>query len=219
VDTVNMPLASDTRPYHHGRLREALVDAGVKLAREQGPEAVILRAAARDAGASHNAAYRHFADRDELLRAVCERCMSKLATLMEQRIAAVAAEPDPVEFAWARLGELGRAYVEFATTEPGWFRTAFAVPRSTHNFAPGEGVGASGLGPYDLLTARLDELLDAGAMTVQRRPGAEYAAWSAVHGLATLVNDGPLRDLPAPEREHALRSVLDVISHGLRAGP
>jgi hypothetical protein len=56
-------------------------------------------------------------------------------------------------------------------------------------------------------------------MTPQRRPGAEYAAWSAVHGLATLVNDGPLRDLPAAEREHALRSVLDVISHGLRAGP
>jgi AcrR family transcriptional regulator len=214
-----MPLASTSRPYHHGRLREALVDAGVALAREQGPEAVILRAAARDAGASHNAAYRHFADRDELLRAVCERCMSKLATLMEERITAAAADTDPVEFAWARLGALGRAYVEFATTEPGWFRTAFAVPRSTHNFAPGEGVGTSGLGPYDLLTARLDELLDVGAMTPQRRPGAEYAAWSAVHGLATLVNDGPLRDLPAAEREHALRSVLDVVSQGLRARP
>jgi AcrR family transcriptional regulator len=214
-----MSPASTSRPYHHGRLREALVDAGLALAREQGPEAVILRAAARDAGASHNAAYRHFADRDELLRAVCERCMSKLATLMEQRIAAAAADPDPVEFAWARLDALGRAYVEFATTEPGWFHTAFAVPRSTHNFAPGEGVGASGLGPYDLLAARLDELLDVGATTPQRRPGAEYAAWSAVHGLATLVNDGPLRDLPAAEREHALRSVLEVVSQGLRARP
>jgi AcrR family transcriptional regulator len=178
---------------------------------------VILRAAARDAGASHNAAYRHFADRDELLRAVCERCMSKLATLMELRIAATAADPDHIEFAWARLGALGRAYVEFATTEPGWFRTAFAVPRSTHNFASGEGVGASGLGPYELLAARLDELLDVGAMTPQRRLGAEYAAWSAVHGLATLVNDGPLRELPAAEREHALQVVLDVIGQGLRA--
>jgi AcrR family transcriptional regulator len=214
-----MSRASTPRPYHHGRLREALVDAGVALARELGPEAVILRAAARAAGASHNAAYRHFADRDELLRAVCERCMSKLATLMEQRIAATAADADPVEFAWGRLGALGRAYVEFATTEPGWFRTAFAVPRTTHAFAPGEGVGPGGLGPYDLLGARLDELVDVGAMPPQRRPGAEYAAWSAVHGLATLVNDGPLRDLPAAERERALRSVLDVVSHGLRAGP
>jgi hypothetical protein len=54
-------------------------------------------------------------------------------------------------------------------------------------------------------------------MTAQRRPGAEYGAWSAVHGLATLVNDGPLRDLPEAERERALRSVLDVVSHGLGA--
>jgi AcrR family transcriptional regulator len=211
--------AAPPRPYHHGRLRAALVDAGVALARDQGPEAVVLRAAARDAGASHNAAYRHFADRDELLRAVCERCMSMLATLMEQRIAAAPADPDPVVVAWARLGALGRAYVEFATSEPGWFRTAFAVPRTTHSFAPGEGVGAGGLGPYDLLAARLDELVDAGAMTPERRPGAEYAAWSAVHGLATLVNDGPLRDLPATERERALDTVLDVISQGLRAAP
>ncbi|MDT4927046.1 MAG: hypothetical protein QOG01_4759 [Pseudonocardiales bacterium] len=211
--------AAPPRPYHHGRLREALLDAGVALAREQGPEAVVLRAAARDAGASHNAAYRHFADRDELLRAVCERCMSKLATLMEQRIAAAPADPDPIESAWARLGALGRAYVEFATTEPGWFRTAFAVPRGTHSFAPGEGVGASGQGPYDLLAARLDELVKVGAMAPESRPGAEYAAWSAVHGLATLVNDGPLRDLPATERERALRSVLDVVRHGLRARP
>jgi AcrR family transcriptional regulator len=90
-----MPSDASPRPYHHGRLREALVDAGVTLAREQGPEAVILRAAARAAGASHNAAYRHFADRDELLRAVCERCMSRLATLMEQRVAAAAAAPAP----------------------------------------------------------------------------------------------------------------------------
>jgi hypothetical protein len=148
--------------------------------------------------------------------------MTKLAILMEQRIGAVPADPanpanpDPVDAAWARLGALGEAYVEFATTEPGWFRTAFAVPRSTHTFAPGEGVGASGLGPHDLLTARLDELVEVGAMPLARRPGAEYAAWSAVHGLATLVNDGPLRDLPAAERKQALHIVLDAVSQGLR---
>jgi AcrR family transcriptional regulator len=65
VDTVNIPFRSSSdRPYHHGQ----------------------LRAATRAAGVSHNAAYRHFADRDELLRAVCERCMSRLATLMQRRI-------------------------------------------------------------------------------------------------------------------------------------
>jgi AcrR family transcriptional regulator len=250
VDTVNMPTETSSRssrPYHHGRLRDALVDAGLALARTEGPEAVVLRAATRAAGVSHNAAYRHFADRDELLRAVCERCMSRLALLMEQRIDAAAGDPDPVAAAWARLDALGRAYVEFAVAEPGWFRTAFAVPRTLPTFAPGEGTtgertgerttgegttgegttgersgegtgegtGAGGLGPFGLLRARLDELVEVGAVPPDRRPGAEYAAWSAVHGLSTLLNDGPLRDLPAAERERALQVVLDSIARGL----
>jgi AcrR family transcriptional regulator len=204
-----------SRPYHHGRLRDALVDAGLELARADGPESVVLRAATRAAGVSHNAAYRHFADRDELLRAVCERCMSRLALLMEKRIDALPADPDPVAAAWARLDAVGRAYVEFATTEPGWFRTAFAVPRTLHTFGPGEGRGAGGLGPFSLLCARLDELVEAGAIPPERRPRAEYAAWSAVHGLSALLNDGPLRDLPAAEREHALQAVLDLVARGL----
>ncbi|WP_322779285.1 TetR/AcrR family transcriptional regulator [Frankia sp. Cas4] len=215
VDTVNMLAADSSRPYHHGRLREALVDAGVALARAGGPEAVVLRAASRAAGVSNNAAYRHFADRDELLRAVCERSMSSLALLMEQRVAALPADPDPLAAAWARFDALGRAYVEFATTEPGWFRTAFAVPRTMHSFGPGEGVGASGVGPYELLCARLDELVEVGAIPPERRPRAEYAAWSAVHGLSTLLNDGPLRDIPATERDQALRVVFDFVARGI----
>jgi AcrR family transcriptional regulator len=213
-----MPGDAPSRPYHHGRLRDALVEAGVELARAQGPEAVVLRSATRAAGVSHNAAYRHFADRDALLRAVCERCMTRLALLMEQRVDAIDARNgpgDPAATAWLRLDALGRAYVEFATAEPGWFRTAFAVPRTTHMFAPGEGVGTSGLGPYGLLSARLDELVDVGAIPPERRPRAEYAAWSAVHGFSSLLNDGPLRDLPDTERRHALQAVLDVVTRGL----
>ena len=210
-----MSATASERSYHHGRLREALLVAGLGLARADGPEAVVLRAASRAAGVSHNAAYRHFADRDELLRAVCEQCMSRLAVLMEARIDALPADRDPVATAWARLDAIGRAYVEFAATEPGWFRTAFAVPPTLDSFGLGEGVGASGLGPYALLSARLYELVEVGAVPSGRRPGAEYAAWSAVHGLSTLLNDGPLRDLPAIEREHALRVVLDTVARGL----
>ncbi|MHB8450894.1 MAG: TetR/AcrR family transcriptional regulator [Mycobacteriales bacterium] len=209
VDTVNMC------PYHHGQLREALVDAALALARPAGPEAVVLRAVARQAGVSHNAAYRHFADRDALLRAVCERCMSRLAVLMEQRIAAVPGGRDLVAIAWAQLEATSRAYVEFATTEPGWFRTAFAVPRTLGHFAPGEGAGASGLNPYQLLGARLDALVEVGTLPRKRRPGAQFAAWSAVHGLAALLIDGPMRDLPREQRALGLRKVLEVVARGL----
>jgi AcrR family transcriptional regulator len=217
VDTVNMAVREpvESRPYHHGRLPEALIDAAFRLARTQGPDAVVLRAAAREVGVSHNAAYRHFADRDALLRAVCERCMAELARLMEARIAAVADDTDPAAAAWGRLAATGRAYVEFATTEPGWFRTAFAVPRALGHLRPGEGAGDSGRNPYQLLGACLDDLVATGGLPAERRPGAEIAAWSAVHGLASLLIDGPLRDLPAADRAAAMDKVLSVVSGGL----
>jgi AcrR family transcriptional regulator len=203
------------RNYHHGNLRAALIEAGVELARQGGPDAVVLREASRSAGVSHNAAYRHFADRDELLRAVCERCMTALAELMEQRIDAAGPPDGAEETAHRRLRATGQAYVAFASTEPGLFRTAFAVPDTLSWFGEGEGVGCSGLGPLQLLGAQLDGLVATGALPAERRPLAEFAAWSSVHGLATLMVEGPLRALPDADRELALTRLLDTIERGL----
>ena len=213
-----MSVTTTSQPgsYHHGNLRVALIDAGVELAREGGPDAVVLREASRRAGVSHNAAYRHFADRDSLLAAVCGRCMSALARLMEKRIAQAApASDDGLKGARRRLRATGTAYVEFALTEPGWFRTAFAVPAELHYLAGDEGLGESGLGPLELLGAQLDAVVKAGGPPPKRRPGAEFTAWSAVHGLAMLLIDGPLRELPQPERDAALEHLLDTITRGL----
>src|SRR3954449_9656694 len=74
------------RGYHHGNLREALVAAGLELARASGPNAVVLRAASRQAGVSHNAVYRHFANQEDLLAAVAQRCMTQLGLLMTERM-------------------------------------------------------------------------------------------------------------------------------------
>jgi AcrR family transcriptional regulator len=221
VDTVNisvLPLSSAVLGYHHGNLREALIDAAEEKARVGGPDEVGLRAVARAAGVSHNAAYRHFADRDELLRAVCERCMSHLAELMEARTAKVARTRNPVDAAWRRLEETGRAYIEFALTEPGWFRTAFRVPLSSEGLDRASGRGPGGLSPFELLGRALDGLVEVGAMAADDRPGAEFPAWASVHGLASLLLDGPLRDLPDQGRRFAEDKVLSVVSAGLRSG-
>ncbi len=202
--------AHRSRPYHHGNLRETLVEAGVELARTGGPDAVVLRAVSRQAGVSHSAAYRHFADHDELLAAVGARCMAELAHLMAARTRAVRVR-DPVRRARARLEAVGRAYVDFAVSEPGWFRTAFAG----HPAGPGERATPPGNDPYALLSARLDELVEVGALPPERRPGAEQAAWSMVHGLSNLLLDGPLRDLSPDEREDATRTALAVVRRGL----
>lgn len=201
--------------YHHGRLREALIGAGVELARAGGPEAVVLREANRAVGVSHSASYRHFPDRDALLRAVCERCMAALARLMEQRLAGLPRQADPRRHAWDALDATGQAYIEFALTEPGWFRTAFGVPDQLRPLAPGEGCGDSGRSPYQLLSDRLDELVASGAVPASRRRQAETGPWAAVHGLATLLIDGPLRGLPAAQRETAVETVLTLVRRGL----
>lgn len=69
--------------------------------------------------------------------------------------------------------------------------------------------------PYQVLADSLDGLLAVGAIPADRRPGAEYAAWSAVHGLSCLLIDGPLRDLPIAERQVALDKVLSMDFGGL----
>lgn len=214
----------ENRTYHHGNLRAALVEAGVQLARTGGPSAVVLRAVSREAGVSHNAAYRHFADHQDLLAAVAARCTEQLGLLMIERTARVAPD-EPAPRAWARLAAVGRAYIDFALTEHGWFRTAFSGA-TPHGGTPRGGTpkGATAAGPrpddagtdpYALLGARLDELVRAGALPAERRPGAEYAAWSAVHGLAGLLVDGPLRELPADQVQVAIETVLAAVARGL----
>src|ERR1700753_2164093 len=92
VDTVNMSSDEGARArYHHGNLRTALVDTGVELARTGGASAVVLRAVSRQAGVSHNAAYRHFADQEDLLAAVAAQCLTRLGELMVDRSARVTA--------------------------------------------------------------------------------------------------------------------------------
>jgi AcrR family transcriptional regulator len=213
VDTVNM---QTEKPYHHGNLRDELIEAAMTLARGGGPDAVVLRAATRNAGVSHNAAYRHFADRDALLRAVCDRCMARLADRMDDNLDRVPPSDDLIDQAWSRLAAVGLAYIEFAQSEPGWFRTAYSVPGRHEPFGLGEGVGRTGRTPIELLSDCLDRLLEVGGISVGARPNAEYAAWCGVHGLSTLIVDGPLRTLSPAERETATGKVLQVIADGLR---
>jgi AcrR family transcriptional regulator len=221
VDTVNMVRGdvAQQHSYHHGNLRQALVEAGVELARTGGPNAVVLRAASRQAGVSHNAVYRHFASQEDLLAAVAQQCMRQLSLLMTERMSRVTTR-DRVRRANARLEAIGRAYIEFARTEPGWFRTAFSSARA-HDAAGSatewstDAADESVLNPYDVLRAALDDLVEVGALTPERRDGAEYAAWSGVHGLSSLLLDGPLHQLPEEEIERAIGIVLGVVNRGL----
>ena len=111
--------------YHHGNLRPALIEAAAELARTSGPDGVVLREVARRTGVSHNAAYRHFADRDALLSEVAALAMERLGQAMSSRLDAVDLA-DPAQRSAEQLRAVGRAYVDYALEEPGLFEVAFA---------------------------------------------------------------------------------------------
>ncbi|AYF78086.1 TetR/AcrR family transcriptional regulator [Nocardia yunnanensis] len=185
--------------YHHGALRTALIDAGIALASEGGPDRVVLREAARAAGVSHSAAYRHFADREALLAEVSRHARAELAAEMRRRLSRVR---DPR----ARLHAVGTSYIDFALTRTGLFRTAFGAAA-----APGDGAADD---PHRILGQVLDEALAAGLLDPEVRPGAETAAWSAVHGLSTLLLSGAL-PTTRPDIDAAVSQVLGLINRGL----
>ncbi|MEO5736831.1 MAG: TetR/AcrR family transcriptional regulator [Variovorax sp.] len=203
--------------YRHGDLRRALLDAGIDLARGGGPDAVVLREATRRAGVVPNAAYRHFASRLDLLREVRAAALAAVALSMETELAAVPAGAPPAEAARAGLRAIGAGYMSFAQQETGLFRTAFfAEPEVLGALAAGPAAGGpSGLNPFELLGAALDRMVEAGVLPGERRPGAEFIAWAAVHGLALLMIDGPLRDMPGAQVEALAQRVLDMVEKGL----
>lgn len=201
--------------YRHGDLRRALLDAGIELAREGGPEAIVLREATRRAGVVPNAAYRHFANRLDLLQAVRAAALSMVAMAIEAELAKLPRSRKPADHARACLRAVGTGYLAFAQAETGLFRTAFSVPDRVDNDADPAKAGASGMNPFQLLGDALDKMVEAGVLPPARRPGAEYLAWSAVHGLALLIIDGPMRSVPPEQTERLAKRLLEMVEKGL----
>ena len=208
------PRQAEHRRRPRGAVRDGLIAAGLELARTGGPDAVVLREATRMVGVVPNAAYRHFADRDELLAAVCAAAMRELADRMAASVARVRGRRGDPGPARARLRAIGLAYLEFAREEPGLFATAFALPQQHAYGGADNGTGPERT-PLDQLRIVLDELVDAGVLDRPRRDGIEYPIWSAVHGLAVLTGPGPLRDLPDAARHQLEELTLSFIGAGL----
>ncbi len=205
--------------YHHGDLPRALADAATDLARRGGPDAIVLREAARRVGVSAAAAYRHYMGQGELLQAVKQRALAALADAMQDGLDRGEPLADPAQEAVRRFGNLGRAYVGFALDNPGLFHTAFCRPDAADP-APGDvtaRIAASR--PYQILSESLDELVAVGLLDRARRPVAPIAFWAAVHGLATLLVDGPLAALNRPEQAAAIDRTLDILIAGIGAPP
>lgn len=197
--------------YHHGDLPAAMIAAGLELTRTGGPAALSLREIARRVGVSPNAAYRHFASRDAILVAVS----GAIETAMAQRMAdgdgvaaigALGAAARGVDLLYA----VGMGYIEFAIDEPGWYAVAFFASlddaRASVESSPA----------YLALTYALDRMVVDGDLAADRRDGAQWPCWSAVHGFAEMALRGPLRTYDRADVMELGRRTVHAVIEGIR---
>ncbi|OBB25339.1 TetR family transcriptional regulator [Mycolicibacterium peregrinum] len=174
-------MTTSTRSYHHGDLPSALVQAALELLEEGGATELSLRAAARRAGVSTAAPYRHFADRDALLSAV--------AAVGYRDLAAQLAAANPSPKTTDDLADIAIAYVNFALQRPGLFRAMFAEPRDPTS--PERVAAVEAISEYLRSIVRQ-------ALPTSDPDAMANAVWALVHGLAFLHLDGKF-DASSPE--------------------
>lgn len=204
--------------YHHGDLRATLLREAVAAVREGGVAALSLRDVTRRAGVAANAAYRHFADRDDLLLAVTFHGQARCAELIGERLVAAGGDATGGGLpGLVMLAEVGLGYIAFARAEPGLFEAAFLEPVDLALALDPRAAGPAGLTPYGLLVAALDRMVADGGLPAERRPGAEIPCWSAVHGFAMLTVRGPLRGVPAADVDALAQRVAMGAIVGVRS--
>src|SRR5208283_6146894 len=128
------------RSYHHGNLKQALLEASLDLIRKAGPGAFTLREVARRAGVSHNAPYRHFRDKEELLAALAAEGFDRLTAAMTKAAESASGALD-------RFRMSGRGYVEFALRHPQHFAVMFEVPWRFELYPETRAAGERAFGP------------------------------------------------------------------------
>ncbi|HYG85226.1 MAG TPA: TetR/AcrR family transcriptional regulator [Azospirillum sp.] len=191
-----------SRGYHHGNLKEALVRAALELIAEKGPGGFTFAEAARCAGVSPAAPYRHFRDRDELLVDVARRGFD----LFEATLSAAWDDGRPNAF--AALERTGKAYLHFARTEPAYYSAMFeaGIPLDTN-----PDLAQAGERAFAIIRTAAERLV--ADQPPQSRPPALMVAlhiWALAHGIASLFGHGDAarRKLPMSAEELLEAGVL-----------
>jgi AcrR family transcriptional regulator len=192
------------KPYHHGNLRKELLEAAIRLIAEVGPTAFTLREVARRAGVSHNAPYRHFRDRDDLMAAVAAQGFRELTEAMME---AAGQRADALD----RLKGAGLGYLTFALRRPEHFAVMFDAPVSKRKHPDSAAAAEQAFGT---LLSLVKGCQDAGRLPGDLRQMA-LLAWTMVHGIAKLAITGRL---PFSSSSEVLKFADFVIDQSLPVG-
>ena len=188
--------------YHHGDLRVQLINAVRQLVETKGAENFSIAEAAKLAGVSSAAPYRHFKDKPEILKALVLQCMSEMAATMRSVI-----EPYPVG-SIDRINALGQCYIDFARDHPGLFRLVFGISESHEGDVD---LATRGSQVFGIVIEAVADFLGVASDHPQAESRA-YMLWTVVHGHSWLIIDGKakLQGIEVDETEF-----LKQISAGL----
>ena len=194
---------SAQRHYHHGHLKEELLNAAIALISQVGPQGFTLREVARRAGVSHNAPYRHFRDKDELLAVVAVQGFERLNSAMKR---SAARGTTPLE----RFRLCGRGYISFALRWPQHFLVMFDLPSGRDKYPEYAGAGEEA---FATLLKFVVECQRAEVLPGGEPERLAFMAWSMVHGIAKLASSS---HLPFPKS--SVLDFADTASRVLAAG-
>jgi AcrR family transcriptional regulator len=186
MSTAKKPRAT----YHHGDLKRALTDAALALVAEKGPKGFTLSEAARRAGVSLAAPYRHFADKADLLASVAEQGFLELHQ-------ALTVAGDGTSDLEERVNEMGRGYVRWAVAHPDYYQVMFGA--ETKDKADHPGLLLAGAQAFGNLLEVITQCVAAGLIRAADPLTIAGPMWSMIHGIAALAIGGDLKHVGIDE--------------------
>ena len=198
------------KPYHHGDLRRALIDAALKLAAEGGPEAVSVREAARRAGVSAGAPFRHFASRDALMTAVAEEAQRRFRAEIDVALSEAPAS-DPLQ----RVRRFGLAYLRWAMKNPAHFEIISSGRHFDHDGS--EALSRDNAELIALTGRLLRDAFAQGQLRVANLKEVQIAGRALVYGFARMNIDGhfPRWGVAPGDIERTAEAVIDLFIAGI----
>lgn len=202
-------MASDDATYHHGNLREALLETTTAIVRDEGLDEVSMRSLSDRLNVSRSAAYRHFDGKTDLLAEVARRGFLEL----RENLRPIRTGEDGGKSAGERLLEMGRAYVGFAVDNPAHYRLMFQWDWSADEF---EDLRTDGRETYEELLKIIESGQESGEFRTGNPGEMAFSTWALVHGIAMLTLDGHDQGMSGDTDQ--LESILSWIGTGLLDG-
>lgn len=168
------------KPYHHGDLKNSLIEAGIELINQEGEKQFSLRKVSALCGVSQAAPYSHFQSKEDLLKAMQDYVTDQFMEVLENSIKSFSNQNDPKV-----LIEMGKSYVMFFINNPQYFSFLFSKPCIEVNLSL-DADGTNNYPPFQLLKTTVFNVFSESQMSKEKLEDTIISLWSTVHGLASI---------------------------------